>query len=172
MEQSLSTQVPRSKILDSILTTHRVILFITGSIVAILIFAQVVMRYVFNMSVYGMEELAVFFAFWVYFIGLAYTSWDNYHISADLVPLLTKNKKTLNFFKIFSKGASVLIAGFMSYLASIQVLWFFEKQASTVELGIPLWIIYALICYGFGASAISFAVQLAELIKNRSVEEA
>jgi len=124
------------------------------------------------MSVYGMEELAVFFAFWVYFVGLAYTSWENYHISADLVPLITKNEKTLKFFRIFSKGASVLIAGFMAYLASIQVSWFFEKQASTVELGIPLWIIYALICYGFGASAISFSAQLAELIKKKSVEEA
>ena len=171
MEQSPSTHIPRSRILDSILTTHRVILFISGSTVAILIFAQVVMRYVFNMSVYGMEELAVFFAFWVYFVGLAYTSWENYHISADLVPLITKNEKTLNFFRIFSKGASILIAGFMAYLASIQVSWFFEKQASTVELGIPLWIIYALICYGFGASAISFAVQLAELIKKKSMEE-
>ncbi len=171
MEQSLSTQVPRSKILDSILNTHQVILFIAGSIVAILIFAQVVMRYVFNMSVYGMEELAVFFAFWVYFIGLAYTSWDNYHISADLVPLLTKNKNTLKFFKVFTKGASAIIAGFMSYLASIQVIWFFQKHASTVELGIPLWIIYALICYGFGASSISFLVQLIKLIKNKSMEE-
>ncbi len=150
----MSTPVPRSKILNLILTTHQVILFIAGSSVAILIFAQVVMRYVFSLSVYGMEELAVFFAFWVYFIGLAYTSWDDYHISADLVPLITKNKKTLNFFKIFSKGASVIIAAFMSYLASIQVVWFFEKHASTVELGIPLWIIYALICYGFGASAL------------------
>ncbi len=172
MEQSPSTQVPRSRILDSILTTHKVVLFITGSIVALLMFGQVVMRYVFSMSVYGVEELAVFFAFWVYFIGLAYTSWDNYHISADLVPLMTKNQKTRDFFKIFSKGASVVIAGFMAYLASIQVLWFLKKQATTVELGIPLWIIYALICYGFAASAISFAIQFVELIKKKNEEKA
>ncbi len=120
------------------------------------------------MSVYGMEELAVFFAFWVYFVGLAYTSWDDYHISADLVPLMTKNQKTRNFFKIFSKGASIVIAGFMAYLASIQVIWFIKKQATSVELGIPLWITYALICYGFGASAISFAIQFAQLIKKNN----
>ncbi len=172
MVQSPSPQVPRSGILDSILTTHKVILFITGAIVALLMFGQVVMRYVFSMSVYGVEELAVFFAFWVYFIGLAYTSWDDYHISADLVPLMTKSERVRKFFKIFSKGASVIIAGFMAYLASIQVLWFVKKQATTVELGIPLWIIYALICYGFAASAISFAIQFTELIKKRNEGEA
>src|SRR5690625_5019407 len=68
----------------------RLAIVVTGIVVTILMFTQIVIRYVFGFSIYGLEELMSFFAIWLYFMGAAHGSWDRGHISASLVDVITK----------------------------------------------------------------------------------
>ena len=46
---------------------------------------SVVLRYCFKQNFYGSDEVIMLFAFWLYFMGAVYGSYENSHIKADLL---------------------------------------------------------------------------------------
>jgi TRAP-type C4-dicarboxylate transport system permease small subunit len=71
----------------------RIIMLIGISVSTSAVMAEVIMRYVFKSSIIGIEELAAYFAFWVYFIGASYGSYERSHIKAELTHLIFKNPR-------------------------------------------------------------------------------
>ena len=59
------------------LALQRFVLVVTGALVTILIFVQVVTRYFLGESIFGIEEAASFLAIWLYFIGGAYGAYGS-----------------------------------------------------------------------------------------------
>ena len=77
------------------------ILIITGTAVGVMILANAIFRFL-RVDWFGSEELTMFVAFWLYFVGAACASRDDTHISADMVSLFTSNPKvraTVNLVK-------------------------------------------------------------------------
>ena len=60
----------------------------TGLGLAVLIFAQVFMRYVLQSPFAGIEEVAILLAVWVYFIGMGYATKQRAHIHGGIVSLV------------------------------------------------------------------------------------
>ena len=58
-----------------------------------LIIIEIISRYIFNSSIIGIEELAAYSAFWLYFIGASYGSYERSHIKAELTHLIFKNPR-------------------------------------------------------------------------------
>ena len=60
-----------------------VLLFITLLGIAILVFIQVILRYVLHHPLMGIEELLLFPTIWLYFLGSANASVEHTHITKD-----------------------------------------------------------------------------------------
>jgi len=74
-----------------LLKLQRIVMLVSICVSASAIMLEVIMRYVFKSSIVGIEELAAYLAFWLYFIGAVYGSYERSHIKADLSHLIFKN---------------------------------------------------------------------------------
>ena len=61
----------------------------------LLVFDNVLMRYIFKTSFQGMEDLIMLFAFGIYFIGAALSSREETQITADVMSLFIKKPRSL-----------------------------------------------------------------------------
>lgn len=68
-------------------------LMIISSIFVVLIMCVVVvLRYIFRSDLYGIEEIVIIAAFWLYFIGSSYGVYDKSHVKADIIPQMLSKK--------------------------------------------------------------------------------
>ncbi|MDY3868644.1 MAG: TRAP transporter small permease subunit, partial [Pyramidobacter sp.] len=77
---------------NTLLRLQRIVMLLTICITTLAVFIEVIMRYIFKTPLVGIEELAAYVAFWLYFIGGTYGSYERSHISADMSSLVFKNK--------------------------------------------------------------------------------
>ena len=79
--------------------------------------AEVLMRYIFKTSLIGIEELAAYIAFWLYFIGSAYGTYERSHIKAELTHMLIKNPRHYAISRATTSFISVVLSGYAVVLA-------------------------------------------------------
>lgn len=118
------------------------------SIMTLLIFIQVIMRYVFQNSLSWSEELARYCFVWLIYIGAAYGCKKMQHIKIDAALLLFP-KKLRPYVTILGE---LLILGFAAYilitgtaLVNFQILY----QKSSPAMGISMAIVDAAPVAGF-----------------------
>jgi len=58
-----------------------------------LVFAQVWLRYVFQLPLLWVEEVAIVPAFWLYMMGAAYAVYERSHIRVDIVEVMVHSPK-------------------------------------------------------------------------------
>jgi len=88
--------------LNFIVKFEESVIFVTGAFVALAMFTQVLLRYVFHAPLFGLEEIAVLVVSWFYFVGAAYSVHNESYIKADILPLVVKNPKIIRFLNILS----------------------------------------------------------------------
>ncbi len=76
---------------DILLKFQRVIMLVGICVSTTAVFIEVIMRYVFKSPFVGIEELAAYSAFWIYFIGGAYGAYERSHIKAELTHMIFGN---------------------------------------------------------------------------------
>lgn len=117
----------------------RWLLIISGVLLVIVITISVFMRYVMNSTLFGSEEILALLAIWLYWIGGAYGSYEDSHISADMTNLLIRNEKIRAKYQLFIRGVTVVIAGVFAYWAvfsyGVQIV---TAGTRTTGLRIPL----------------------------------
>jgi len=59
----------------------------------LLVFAQVWLRYVFQLPLLWVEEVAIVPAFWLYMMGAAYAVYERSHIKVDIVEVMVHSPK-------------------------------------------------------------------------------
>ena len=110
---------------------YSIVCFVMSILLTVIISAATIMRYIFEMDLYGYEEWIKIFAFWLYFMGAGYGAFAGTHVSADLVQSYVKEgviKRLLIFIKtvitlgvtlLFTKyGWDYLIFGFLGPLGT------------------------------------------------------
>jgi len=105
------------------------ILIIAGTSICSIIITNAVMRYVLHIDLFGSEEIVMFIAFWLYFIGSASAARENTHINANMMSLFTDNKKMLEFFNLIKCVVSLAICALITYWCYNYVAWSFELGA-------------------------------------------
>ncbi len=73
--------------------TFRSLMMLTCLSLAVLVFAQVIMRYFMESSFSGIEETSILLAVWVYFLGMGYATREREHIHGGIVSLVVKDPK-------------------------------------------------------------------------------
>ena len=96
------------------------------------------MRYCMDKNWYGSDEIILIFAFWLYFMGAIYCSYEDSHIKADIISSLVKNIRV--------KDAVALVAGIVLVVINVVLIICvipylqdgFLRMPRTTSLKIPL----------------------------------
>ena len=136
------------------------ILFILMAFIIVIMFGQVLFRYIFNQSLSWSEELAKFIFVWLTFLGAAICLKERIHIGVEFLTdrLPVKWKR---YFELFQ---TVLITLFNVALSVIGFCWVWEVSGTlSPALSLPLNIVfYAALPVASVLSAIFGTIQFIE----------
>lgn len=143
------------------------ICMVMSIILALMIGAATLMRYVFKTDLYGYEEWVKLFAFWLYFSGAAYGALNGTHVSADIVNSYVPDgvfKRTLVMLKnLITLGVSSL---FLYYGYDFFMFGFRGPLGNGIAVPmttvwrIPLWTSYVAIFGGMAFMVLYFVRDL------------
>ena len=118
-------------------------------VMSVLIFVQVIMRYVFNNSLSWSEELSRYLLIWMVNIGISYAVKKKCHVritALDTV-LSPKAKKVL---EIISSMLVLVFAGTVTYLGYLVAAFNIKMgQMSQAMEFLPMWVVYLAVPIGF-----------------------
>lgn len=135
------------------------LLIIATIFIVVLVFIQVLARFVFNVSVGWSAELSRYLLIWITWISMSYTIRKNDHIRIMLVV----DRLPVQFRKIIEVIVIVVWAAFalvMAYVGTevVQTMKLMGQKTST--LGISMWVVYLIIPLGGILMLIRLAQQL------------
>jgi len=133
---------------------QRAILIASSGFVVLLVFASVIMRYLIHYPGMEVEEIATLVAFWLYFTGAAYGSYERSHIKADLADVIFKNPKANGRVKVIASAITFVLALIMTYWGYYFFVWGIEMHAESPILQLPM--VYAQSSIFIGALFMSF----------------
>jgi len=162
-----------------LLKVQRIVMLLTICISSGAIMAEVLMRYIFKTSLIGIEELAAYIAFWLYFIGSAYGTYERSHIKAELTHMLIKNPRHYAISRATTSFISVVLSGYAVVLAWRYSEWGIRRmeQSSATFLGSTYPVVYfqfsllvgfTLMCFYF---LVEFIQWLTPILKNEPVPQ-
>ncbi len=136
---------------DCLLKAERAILIISSLSVVAIICAAVFMRYILHSDLFAYDELVMIAAFWLYFIGAAYGSYQDNHIKADIIQisLSPNHPKASAIIGLIARGLEVIFAATISYWGWSLIAWQFKFMGRTMGLGIPIAVPQSAIVIGF-----------------------
>lgn len=140
----------------------RIILFITGILVAALIFAQVMIRYFTSGSVYGFEEMALTFAVWFYFIGAAYGAYTRSHVSASLMDVMLPEGRSRDYTGFVTSVITAVLSVWMSVCAVQYVLWVHDRGMVSLEFGFSMVYVHVSVAIGLALMSLYFIIEAIE----------
>ena len=104
------------------------------------IIISTIMRYFLTKNWYGSDEIILIFAFWLYFMGAAYGSYENSHIKADIVASLAKNIRRKDLLSLLAQAVLVIVNFVLITWAIPYLTDAIVRMPSTTALSIPLFI--------------------------------
>ena len=81
------------------------LIFLIG-LITVAMFAEIITRYFFGTSLFGLEQFVGFTGVWVYLIGSAYGAHERSHIKAEFIGVLVKNRRKSNIVRSASAAAA------------------------------------------------------------------
>jgi TRAP-type C4-dicarboxylate transport system permease small subunit len=113
------------------------ILVITGSAVTLMILANALFR-ALQIDWFGSEELTLFVAVWLYFIGGICAGRDNTHICGNMLDMFISNKKIIFIFDVLKNVLSIAMASVFSVWIYEFVLWQGKLHSTTAVFKLPI----------------------------------
>ena len=144
------------------LRLQRFVMFVTSCIFTLLVFAQVIMRYLLDVPMYGVEEVACFSAVWLYFIGGGHGSYARGHISASLIEVVLPEGRRRQFVRVLSRLITAVLAGWMAMWAFQYLEWTVRKGTMSVELGMKMYWVHMSMPIGLTLMTLYFVLEFLE----------
>lgn len=144
------------------LRLQRAVLALSAVILTLVIFTQVVARYLFQTAIFGLEEVAVYLAVWFYFLGGAMGASERGHISASLTDVLVKNETTQLAIKTFSLLLTSLVCTWMVVWSWDLTSWSLKMGMMSTDVNIPIGYVHLAMPVGLGLMTIYFVAELIE----------
>jgi len=141
--------------------------FITATV---LMFTNVVLRYVFKAGLPWSEELIRYLIIWATFIGIGLNARKNAHVSIDFFAAFLSKKGQRNLI-IFADIVSVVFCLLMLSFSMETVLKQIATEQKSPALQVPFYIVYAGLPLGFGLGALRFAQDIYYQLAGRGENE-
>lgn len=134
---------------------------------AILIFLEVLLRYVARGPTIGLEVLASNIAFWVYFVGGAYAAYEGSHITADIIPALLRkrNPRAVTVIRAFTGIITVGVSLCVLSWAYNYLIWGITKHEVMPYFYLPMVCFQSSIFVGLVLMSFYFLIQTVDYIK-------
>jgi C4-dicarboxylate transporter DctQ subunit len=129
-----------------------------------LAFTNVVARYVFDSSLTWAAELTVYLFLWSTFFGAAYCFKQDAHISINI--LLEKvNPITAKVLMLVAHSITLVFLFAVAYYGYEYVLFVHELEEVSVDLEMPMWIVYIVVPISFFFASYRVGEKIVEIIK-------
>lgn len=134
-----------------------------------LIFYGVIMRYVFNDPKAWVEEVVRYVIIWGVFLGFAVALRNNQHIQVDLLydKLPPSLRKVVDYIATF---ISIFFCCIYTYYGTMLVIHRYDSNMVSLDVGIPMWIVYLILPISGFLFALRFIERLVGLIRGKEVD--
>ncbi|WP_136679843.1 TRAP transporter small permease [Neptunomonas sp. XY-337] len=129
--------------------TFRSLMILAGLGLALLMFTQVVLRYLLNSPFSGIEEASILLAVWIYFLGMGYATREREHIHGGIVSLVVKDPYKVKLIRFIGSITCMLAAILFGYFACKYALKEIDKGRVSINLRWPRGIWSASMIVGF-----------------------
>ena len=110
-----------------LITVVRWVAVLLSLALGLLMAAQVLMRYGLQSPFLGIEELALMFGLWIYFLGMVHATRERDHITGGIIGLIFQNQLLI---------ASVRMAGTLLCLFAICIFSYYAQKYAMFNLSI------------------------------------
>lgn len=157
----------KKSVLDIIVKSEETIIFVSGCFIALAMFGQVVLRYIFRTPLFGLEEISVLVVSWFYFIGAAYSIHTGSYIKADVLPLITKNPHIIRISNIVSFILTLVATLLLFYYTSKFAIWMDSANVVTPTFLISQNVSFSALVVGSLLMSLHFFLLLYKEIKRK-----
>jgi len=136
---------------------------------SLLLFVNVIMRYIFTLPIYWAEELVRYLMVWMIFVGASQVAKWGGHVSVDIVPrMISKRASTILAF--FVNIVAILFCILLAYYSFQQMSRVKAAQQISPAMELPMWIAYLSIPLGTVLMLIRYIQQIWMRIQGKTVE--
>lgn len=141
------------------LHVQRLVMFIASMAFTGAVFLPVVTRYLFNYSLFGIEEFASFAGIVMYFIGAAYATHERSHISASLVDTFFGQSRVTAVVHTFTRALSAALTIYLLVVFWDLLVFTERMNTKSTELRVPMLWIYGTMYAGLALMAFYFVLE-------------
>jgi TRAP-type C4-dicarboxylate transport system permease small subunit len=152
------------KIWNGLLHLQKWFMIVAGCFVTVLVFVEVLLRYVFGSPLFGVEELVCLIAMWLYFIGASYGAYERSHIKAELVHLWLKTPRSYALVRSLSSSITLVLSIIMVRWSYPYFIWGLTKGETSQALLVPMVLSQSAIFFGAILMSLYFLVELVDYI--------
>lgn len=117
---------------------YQFLIFLSGLAILLAMMATVLLRYVFKMDLYGIDEVILAVVFWFYFFGGINGSFEDSQVRADVVGTLFKNNlKLQHYLRIVTRIIEIIAIIFLIVMSISLLITNFQRMPVTTGLKIP-----------------------------------
>ena len=128
-------------LIDKILTMIVIPVVVVLSIaIASMLAWGIFSRSLLNAPVFGLEELVLISAMWLYMLGAVLAAKDRSHLTADFVSVIFKNEKLIAGFAILATTISIVMALYFVSWSYELMDWSLKKAQITPVFKLPWYI--------------------------------
>ena len=140
-----------------------------GLCLAVLMFVQVVLRYVFASPFVGIEELSLLFGAWFYFLGVAYVTRNGEHIHGGILTMVTTRRNAVRLVRFVMTLFGIAACTVFGYYAIKYALFEIRTGRLSSYMRWPKGWWSASLIIGFSATAAYLVLQaINQLVDLRS----
>ncbi|MDR3264687.1 MAG: TRAP transporter small permease [Synergistaceae bacterium] len=141
----------------------------TMAVMTLLVFCQVVMRYVFRNSLSWSEELARFIFMWLSWIGASYAVKERSHFRVEMFADLMKGRGRVRF-ELLILVVWFAFAAIMTWLGTRLTIFLMERRQVSPAMEIPMSWVYASVPAGCGLMAVRLIVEIVKILKRPAAQ--
>lgn len=141
------------------------------AIMTVLVFIQVIMRYVFQNSLSWSEELARYIFLWLSWIGASYAVKERSHFRVEMFADLFKGK-TRKVFELFVLLTWFGFCLFLAYQGSLITRHLITRGQISAAMEIPMAWPYASVPVGSALMALRLVAEIRKVLAGKPGEEA
>lgn len=137
----------------------------TMALMTLLVFVQVIMRYVFSSSLSWSEELARFIFLWVSWVGASYAVKERTHFRVEMFANLFRNSQR-KYFELLILSIWFAFALIMAYLGTELVLFLMETGQTSAAMEVPMSWVYASVPTGCALMSLRLVMEILKVFSN------
>lgn len=134
-------------------------------ILTVIVFLQVLARYVFHVSIGGLGELPVFLMIISVWLTAATLARQDGHIKLEMTEMVIKNEKILKFIKLLVHILTLASVAVFTYLSYDYVKFGVETWDTTAGLKFPVWWLTSIVLISGVLMTIYYMMHLYKAIK-------